>query len=61
MKSSVPRLVLNTSVLLWSFAFDFSFPAEVPAGTTAIFQFWTPDKGAMLGLSASNGLQLLVP
>jgi hypothetical protein len=33
----------------------------MPAGTVVVFQFWTPDPGAPMGLSASNGVELSVP
>ena len=53
-------LVAALPIVAGTCTFSFDFPA-VPAGTMAWFQFWTPDAGAVHGLSASNGVQLLAP
>jgi hypothetical protein len=54
-------LVAGLPIVLGVCAFDFGFPAGMPAGTVVVFQFWTPDPGAPMGLSASNGVELSVP
>jgi hypothetical protein len=54
-------LIAGLPVVLGSCAFTFTFPAAMPSGAAAIFQFWTQDPAAPLGLSASNGVQLSVP
>ena len=39
----------------------FTWPGGVPAGTSFYLQAWIEDPGASFGLSASNGLQAVVP
>ncbi len=41
--------------------FGFTFPAGIPTGSIAVFQYWTPDAAAIQGWSATNALQLTVP
>lgn len=41
--------------------FGFTFPAGIPSGTQAAFQFWTADAAGPKGYSATNCEQLTVP
>jgi len=54
-------LLAGLPISLTTAAFQFTFPAGVPAGTIAVFQYWTPDPVGVAGWSATNAQQLTVP
>jgi V8-like Glu-specific endopeptidase len=54
-------VITGLPISLGTANFGFTFPAGVPSGSVAVFQFWTADAGAVKGFSATNALQLAIP
>ena len=38
-----------------------TWPSGIPSGTQVVFQAWSPDRGAIAGLAASNALLAVAP